>query len=83
MDPFSAADQGYTVWAYFITNTVTRIAYLRESSFDNAGVAGFFTSNWPGAVWKGPYKDDSDGTYRWDGSKDGAFAYGASLGETI
>jgi hypothetical protein len=32
-----------------------------------------------GAAWEGPYKDDSDGSYRWHSTKDGAPAYAASL----
>jgi hypothetical protein len=71
--------KGYHIVAYFTTNVVSRIAYERDSSFDTAGVADFLRSNAPGADWRGPEKDDSDGSYRWQGTVDGAYAFSAGL----
>jgi hypothetical protein len=77
MCEFSA--QGYVIYAYFMTNTVSRIAYRSTSTFDTARVQEFLAANGPGASWKGPYKDESDGSYRWEATKDGTPAYVACL----
>jgi hypothetical protein len=74
---FSA--KGYSINTYFLTKTVCRIAYRREFTFDTPAVMDFLTANGPDADWKGPFKDDSDSSYRWYGIKDKAVAYCASL----
>jgi hypothetical protein len=74
---FSA--KGYDIIVFFDSNTVSRIVYKKASGFDTAGVEIFLSANGTGAVWTGPEKDDSDGSYRWLGIQDGAVAYGASL----
>jgi hypothetical protein len=42
-------------------------------------VENFLSANCVGTVWKGPDRDDSDGSYRWVGTKDGAYAFSAAL----
>jgi hypothetical protein len=74
---FSA--RGYEIDAFFMANWVSRIAYISPTGFDMAGVENFLATNGPGATWTGPNKDDADGSYRWDGLKNGASAYTASL----
>jgi hypothetical protein len=71
--------KGYDIDAFFMSNTVSRIAYISPIGFDKAGVEEFLATNGPGAAWEGPYKDNSDGSYRWHSTKDGAPAYAASL----
>jgi hypothetical protein len=71
--------RGYEITAFFDSNTVSRITYTRASGFDTASVDKFLTSNCPGTVWVGPEKDNSDGSYRWTGSENGAYAFSASL----
>ena len=71
--------RGYDITAFFDTNTVSRIVCISNSGFDTAGVEDFLTSNCPGAVWSNPARDYSDGSYRWHGNIDGAYAYFASL----
>jgi hypothetical protein len=65
--------------AFFISSTVSRILYSTGSGFDTAGVRTFLKSNAPGADWQGPTRDDSDNSYRWRGSVDGALAFAACL----
>jgi hypothetical protein len=74
---FSAS--GYDITAFFHTSVVSRIAYRMGSSFDTVRVEEFLRANGPGAAWQGPERDDSDGTYRWRGTVDGATAFFASL----
>jgi hypothetical protein len=74
---FSA--QGYNITAFFITNTVSRILYIRDLGFDTERVEKFLASNAPDAIWTDPVKDNSDGSYRWTGNKNGAYAYYAGL----
>jgi hypothetical protein len=73
------AAQGYQINAYFLTNTVSRIAYRRDFAFDTPAVEDFLAANGTGATWKGPYHDTSNGSSRWYGMKDGEVAYVASL----
>ena len=64
--------QRYDITAFFDSNTVPRVAYKKDSGFDNAGVGVFLHANALGTTWEGPYKDASDNSYRWQGTKDGA-----------
>ena len=71
--------KGYDIRASFLTNTVSRIVYRKSFAFDTPSVEDFLNAYGPDVNWKGPYKDSSDGSYRWYGINGDALAYVASL----
>jgi hypothetical protein len=51
--------KGIKFSAFFLTNSVSRIAYINDSGSDNAGVAAFLNSNAPDTTWNGPTRDST------------------------
>jgi hypothetical protein len=76
---YTFASKGYLIGAVFLNNTVARVIYYRDLDFDLGRVNTFLQSNAPEATWAGPEKNDTDGSYRFQGVVDGEIAYYASV----